>query len=62
MLEKGRLSGLQMVCIYFGTTVPTYWLTMPSITDAVVGRDSWMTPIFSSSIGFLVGGYPAKVA
>lgn len=54
MLEKGRLSGLQMVCIYFGSVVSTYWLTMPSITDAVVGRDSWMTPIFSCVISILV--------
>lgn len=54
MLEKGKLSGLQMVCIFYGSVVSTYWLTMPAITDAIVGRDSWMTPIFSSLIGLLI--------
>ncbi|MFC5653229.1 endospore germination permease [Paenibacillus solisilvae] len=54
MLEKGKISGLQMTCIFYGSVVSTYWLTMPSTTDKIVGRDSWMTPIFSCLISYLI--------
>ncbi|MFC5651930.1 endospore germination permease [Paenibacillus solisilvae] len=54
MLEKGKISGLQMTCIFYASVVPTYWITMPSTIDNVVGRDSWMTPIFSCVISYLI--------
>lgn len=53
MLEKGRVSGLQMEFIIIPAIVSTAVLSITSIDARFAGNNMWMTPILGSSVGFL---------
>ncbi|UVI28753.1 GerAB/ArcD/ProY family transporter [Paenibacillus spongiae] len=52
MLEKGRISPLQMGMIMYSTVTATAILSLPAITAMHAGRDMWLSPIW----GLLSGG------
>jgi len=53
MLEKGRISTIQMEFIMIPTIIATGVLSIPSIAGRFARHDMWMTPIFGSVIGFI---------
>lgn len=53
VLEKGKISALQMSFIMVPTIIATGVLTIPSIAARYARHDMWMTPIVGSIIGFL---------
>jgi spore germination protein KB len=53
MIEKGRISPLQMALIMHPTILATAALSVPSITMRMAGTDMWMAPILSSLVGLL---------
>lgn len=53
MLDKGRISAIQMEFMMVPTIVATGVLTIPSIAGRYAGHDLWMTPIIGSLIGFI---------
>ncbi|NQX58770.1 GerAB/ArcD/ProY family transporter [Paenibacillus qinlingensis] len=53
MIEKGRISPMQMALIMHPTIMATAALSVPSITMRVAGTDMWMAPILSSLVGLL---------
>lgn len=53
MIEKARISPLQMALIMHPTILVTTSITVSSITMRVAGTDMWMTPILSSLVGLL---------
>lgn len=53
MLEKGKISALQMEFIMVPTIIATGLLSIPSIAGKFARHDMWMTPIIGSVIGFL---------
>ncbi|MBO7746978.1 endospore germination permease [Paenibacillus sp. MWE-103] len=54
MIEKGRISPLQLAIFLHPTILATASLSVPAITMQTAGRDMWAAPIVSSVIGFLV--------
>ncbi|MBS4202102.1 endospore germination permease [Bacillus sp. FJAT-49732] len=52
-MEKGRISSLQMAMLIYPTIVATAILSVPSITANYAPHDLWMSPIFSSVVGFV---------
>jgi spore germination protein KB len=54
MLEKGRISHLQMALVMYATVVATAILYIPFITAQHAGRDLWISPIWGSLSGFLI--------
>jgi spore germination protein KB len=53
MLEKGKISALQMELLMVPTIIATGILSIPSIAGKFARHDMWMTPIIGSLIGFL---------
>ncbi|QHT62808.1 endospore germination permease [Paenibacillus lycopersici] len=53
MIEKGRISALQLAIFMHPTILATAALSVPSITIGTAGRDMWAVPIVSSVTGFL---------
>jgi spore germination protein KB len=53
MIEKGRISGLQMVLIMHPTIMVTGLILMPWITAVYAKQDMWLSPIFGSIIGYV---------
>ncbi|MBA2940608.1 endospore germination permease [Paenibacillus sp. CGMCC 1.16610] len=53
MIEKGRISPLQLAIIMHPTVLATATLSVPSITMKTAGIDMWMTPILSAMVGLL---------
>lgn len=53
MLEKGKISNLQMEIMMIPTIVATGVLSIPSISGRFARHDMWMTPIIGSLIGFI---------
>ncbi|MDR6549239.1 spore germination protein KB [Paenibacillus qinlingensis] len=53
MIEKGRISPMQMALLMHPTILATAALSVPSITMRVAGIDMWMAPILSSLVGLL---------
>ncbi|MBS4197056.1 GerAB/ArcD/ProY family transporter [Lederbergia citri] len=51
-MEKGRISSLQLAMLIYPTIVATAILSVPSITAHYAPHDLWMSPIFSSIVGF----------
>ncbi|OIK15735.1 spore gernimation protein [Bacillus sp. MUM 116] len=54
MVEKGRISYLQMALIMYATVVATAILYIPFITAQHAKRDLWLSPIWGSMSGFLI--------
>jgi len=52
VLEKGRISALQMEFMMVPTIIATGVLSIPSIAGRFARHDMWMTPIIGSLIGF----------
>ncbi|MFC7393513.1 GerAB/ArcD/ProY family transporter [Scopulibacillus cellulosilyticus] len=53
MLEKGKISVLQMGMMTYLMIGATAILIVPSITAQKAGRDMWLSPVFSSLSGIL---------
>lgn len=54
MIEKGRISSIQMAMLMYPTIISTSILTVPSITAKFADKDLWIAPIWSSLTGFLL--------
>jgi spore germination protein KB len=53
MIEKGRISALQMAIMIYPTIMATAILLVPAITGKFAKQDMWLSPIWASSAGFL---------
>lgn len=53
MLEKGRISGLQMSLLMYANIISTGILLLPGNTFEQAGRDMWISPMWGSLSGFL---------
>jgi spore germination protein KB len=53
MLEKGKISTIQMEFMMVPTIIATGILSVPSIAGKFARHDMWMTPIIGSIIGFI---------
>ncbi|GGJ99375.1 germination protein [Lentibacillus kapialis] len=53
MIEKGKISGLQMAILLYPTIVATAELVLPAITGEVAKQDMWLSPIWASFFGYL---------
>ncbi|MBD0379505.1 GerAB/ArcD/ProY family transporter [Paenibacillus sedimenti] len=51
MIEKGKISAIQMGYIMYPTILATAILLVPAITAKTAGRDLWLSPIWASFIG-----------
>ncbi|WP_338472917.1 endospore germination permease [Niallia sp. XMNu-256] len=54
MIEKGRISYLELALIMYSTVVATAILYIPYITAQHAKRDLWLSPIWGSLSGFLI--------
>ena len=54
MLEKGRISSIQMALLLHPTIVATAVLLVPAMTEKHAGRDMWLSPLWASFSGFAV--------
>ncbi|MFC4620546.1 endospore germination permease [Camelliibacillus cellulosilyticus] len=54
MIEKGKISTLQMAIVMYLMVGGTSILIIPSITAEKAGRDMWVTPMIASLSGFLL--------
>ncbi|UKS27412.1 spore germination protein [Paenibacillus sp. HWE-109] len=52
MIEKGKISPLQLAILMHPTILATAALSVPSITIRTAGIDMWMTPLIASLVGF----------
>ncbi|NQX68930.1 endospore germination permease [Paenibacillus alba] len=53
MIEKGKISPMQLAIIMHPTIISTAALSVPSITTLTAGIDMWMTPMIASLVGLL---------
>ncbi|NOU99640.1 GerAB/ArcD/ProY family transporter [Paenibacillus planticolens] len=53
MIEKGKISPLQLALLMHPTIVATAALSVPSLTMKTAGIDMWMTPLLASLAGLL---------
>lgn len=53
MIEKGRISALQLAILMNPTIIATAILLVPAITGKFAKQDMWLSPIWASSTGFL---------
>lgn len=54
MIEKGRISYLELALMMYATVVATAILYIPYITTQHTKRDLWLSPIWGSLSGFLI--------
>ncbi|SHF28202.1 spore germination protein KB [Seinonella peptonophila] len=54
MIERGKISALQMAMILHSTIAATALLAMPSVTMKYAHQDMWLSPIWASLGGFLI--------
>ncbi|MDP4104368.1 MAG: endospore germination permease [Bacillota bacterium] len=52
MIEKGKISSLQMAIMMNPTIIATVLLLVPAITAKHAKQDMWLSPIWASLIGF----------
>ncbi|MDF2958370.1 MAG: spore gernimation protein [Paenibacillus sp.] len=52
MIEKGKISALQMSLLIYANIVTTAILIVPGITYSYAERDMWLSPIWGSLLGF----------
>ncbi|SDZ58043.1 spore germination protein KB [Evansella caseinilytica] len=53
MIEKGRISSLQLAIIMYPTIIATAILIVPAVTATSAGRDMWLSPLWGTVTGFL---------
>lgn len=53
MMEKGRISALQMAIMMYPAILATAILLVPSITFQFAERDMWLSPVWASLTGLL---------
>jgi spore germination protein KB len=53
MIEKGKISAIQMGIMMYPTIIATAILLVPAITARHANQDMWLTPFWASFIGFL---------
>lgn len=53
MIEKGKISPLQMAVLIYPTIIATAILLVPAITGDQARQDMWLSPIWASLAGFL---------
>lgn len=53
MIEKGKISSLQMGILLYPTILATALLSVPSATAKLAKNDLWLSPIWASLIGFI---------
>lgn len=53
MLEKGKISGVQMMLMLYPTVLATGFLALPTITSQYAQNDLWMTGIVSVFMGLV---------
>ncbi len=51
-MEKGKISSLQMAILLYPSIIATIIISVPSIVAKFAKNDLWISPIFSSVIGF----------
>lgn len=51
-MEKGKISALQMAIMLYPAVIATSIISVPSIVARYAKNDLWISPIFSSVIGF----------
>ncbi|MEH7335769.1 endospore germination permease [Neobacillus drentensis] len=54
MIEKGKISALQMGMILYIIVLATSILSLPAVAGKDAKQDLWLSPIWASIIGFLV--------
>lgn len=54
MLEKGKISSVQMGLMLYPTVLGTGFLVLPTISSQYAGNDLWMTSILAFLTGFIV--------
>lgn len=53
MLEKEKISGLQMAILIYYTVIATGILLVPTITSQYAGHDMWLSPVIASITGII---------
>ncbi|WP_314003274.1 endospore germination permease [uncultured Paenibacillus sp.] len=53
MIERGRISAMQMAIMMYPTILATAILLVPAITAKHAKQDMWLSPVWASLIGFL---------
>ncbi|WP_175631846.1 GerAB/ArcD/ProY family transporter [Virgibacillus siamensis] len=53
MIEKGRISGVQMAILMYPAIMATAILLVPAISGKFARHDMWMSPIWASLAGFM---------
>jgi spore germination protein KB len=53
MLEKGKISAIQMSLIAYPMILGSAMLTLPTIMGREAERDLWISPIWASSLGYV---------
>lgn len=61
MIEKGKISSLQMAMLLYFIVLATAILTLPSVAGKDAKQDLWLSPIWASLIGFLTLGIFFKI-
>lgn len=53
MVDKGRISGLQLAILIYPTIIATGILLVPALTSQYAGRDMWLSPVIASITGIV---------
>src|SRR6476620_8618706 len=53
MMEKGKISALQMAIMMYPTIIATAILSVPSVIAKYAKNDLWLSPILASFIGYV---------
>ena len=54
MIEKGKISALQLAMMFYVSIIVTGILFLPIIGYHFAERDFWIAPILSSIVGFMI--------
>ncbi|MBM4761098.1 endospore germination permease [Bacillus sp. B15-48] len=54
MIEKGKISSLQLGIMFYPMIIATAVLSIPSITALYAKNDLWLSPIWGSFVGFFI--------
>ena len=54
MIEKGKISALQLAMMFYTSIIVTGILFLPIVGYHFAERDFWIAPILSSIIGFMM--------
>ncbi|MCS7458972.1 endospore germination permease [Paenibacillus doosanensis] len=54
MIEKGRLTAMQMGMLMFPTILATAILILPAITVKYAKQDAWLSPLWACAVGFVL--------